>query len=169
MTRKAMRFARSALSAKCISTLSRSCWRASPPPRSIERRNPMNRKKAITAGVVVAYLAIAFFLVQFLAGIFYFLANKTLPHDVAIGSWWNYWHFYSDDPIQRKRLQFAIVFALLVVLGVPLLILNALFHKTRSLHGDARFATDGEIRKKGYMGHEGVIIGKRGSHYLTQR
>ena len=129
----------------------------------------VTRKNAIIAGAVLGYAALAYFLVQYLAGILYFLANKTLPLHVAVGTWWNDWHLYAADPIQRKRLQFGIVFSLIVVFGTPLLILNAFLQKVRSLHGDARFATDGEIRKKGYMGHEGVIIGKRGSQYLTQR
>ena len=129
----------------------------------------VTRKNAIIAGAVLGYVALAYFLVQYLAGILYFLANKTLPLHVAVGTWWNDWHLYAADPIQRKRLQFGIVFSLIVVFGTPLLILNAFLQKVRSLHGDARFATDGEIRKKGYMGHEGVIIGKRGSQYLTQR
>src|SRR5450631_2707266 len=109
-----------------------SSWR-----RSTSTRPSTTRKNAIIAGAILAYLVLAYFLVQYLAGILYFLANKTLPHDVAVGSWWNYWHFYGTDPIQRKRLQFAIGFALILVFGIPLLILNAVFQKTRSLHGDA--------------------------------
>jgi type IV secretion system protein VirD4 len=128
----------------------------------------VTKKKVLIACAILGYLALSFVVVQYLAGVLYFLANKTLPHDVALGTWAKYWHFYSVDPIQRKRLQFAMAFALIVMLGIPLLILNAVFQKRRSLHGDARFATPGEIRKKGYMRNEGVIVGKQGSQYLMQ-
>ena len=44
----------------------------------------MTNKKTITAGAILAYLLLAYFLVQYLAGILYFLANKTI-HNTGDG------------------------------------------------------------------------------------
>ena len=127
----------------------------------------MSKRKQIIIGCVIAYLVGAVFLIQVLAGALYFLANKTFPHDIGLGTWATYWHHYADSPTQRGRLQFAMAAAIFLVIGVPLLIVNALMQTTRSLHGDARFATTAEIRKDGMLGTDGVLIGKLGSDYIT--
>jgi type IV secretion system protein VirD4 len=124
-------------------------------------------KRRIIFGVVLAYLIGACFLIPMLAGALYFLANKTLPHDVSLSTWSTYWHFYAADPTQRKYLQFSIGAAVFIVVGIPLLILNAILHKDRSLHGDARFATTAEVRKDGLFGPAGVIIGKMAGQYIS--
>lgn len=127
----------------------------------------MTTKTKLVITATAGYLVLAVFAIQFVAGVLYFLANKTWPQDVELGTWANAWHVYSDIPIQRGRLQFAAGAAVFLVVGLPLLLINALMQKTRSLHGDARFATTAEIRKDGLLGTSGVLIGKRGSEYVT--
>jgi type IV secretion system protein VirD4 len=126
----------------------------------------MTTKKKVVIGCVIGYLVLAVFLIQFAAGALYYCTNKSWPHDISLGTWANYWNFYADNATQRGRLQFAMATAIFLVVGMPLLIANALMQKTRSLHGDARFATTAEIRKDGLLGSEGVIIGKLGNEYV---
>jgi type IV secretion system protein VirD4 len=123
-------------------------------------------KRKVTIGSIVIYLAAVILLSPYLAGCLYFLANKTLPHDVGLGTWLTYWQSYSSDPVQSKRLEFAMGATIFILLGIPLLIVNAIFNKQRSLHGDARFMTTSEVRGKGLLGSQGVIVGKMGGAYL---
>jgi type IV secretion system protein VirD4 len=127
----------------------------------------MSRKPMIIAGAALAYLAALFFAAQYLAGLIYFLTNKTLPHDVTINTWATYWHFYASDPVQGKRLEFSLGVAVIALLGIPLLILNEVLKKERSLHGDERFARYGEVARDELLGEEGLIIGKMGNRYVT--
>jgi type IV secretion system protein VirD4 len=85
----------------------------------------------------------------YLAGHVYFLLNKALPHDIDIGTWYLYWQAYSADRGQRKRLILAAVLPALLVFGLPLLMLLA--PRPRALYGDARWATEQEIREAGLL------------------
>jgi type IV secretion system protein VirD4 len=127
----------------------------------------MTRKQQLITASVLVYLIAAYFAAQYLAGLIYFLANKSLPHELTTGTWFNYWHFYARDPIQGKRLEFSLGCSLIALLGAPLLILNAIYHKERSLHGEARFATNSELAREKLFGEEGLIIGRMGGRYLT--
>jgi type IV secretion system protein VirD4 len=128
----------------------------------------MTRKQTVTSVAVAAYLILAFFGIQYLAGIVFFLANKALPHHVTVGTWSACWHLYAADPVQHKRLQGSIGFAALAVLGIPLLIVAATRKQDpASLHGSARFATTGEVQKDGLFAQGGVIVGKMERSYIT--
>jgi type IV secretion system protein VirD4 len=126
----------------------------------------MNNRRLAVGAAVLCYVVAGFFAAEYLAGAFYFVANKTMPHGITLGTWANYWHWYSSDPTQHKRLQLAAVIAGVVVYVVPLLIAAKLADKGRSLHGDARFATSAEVRKAGLLADDGIIVGKYHGRYL---
>lgn len=105
----------------------------------------------VKAAFILVYVCIGFVAAAYIAALAYFLMNKTMPTDVAMDTWYRYWTVYSADPIQRKRLIGSAFGALVVVYGVPLVLLTKLMGRPRSLHGDARWATEGEIRKAGLL------------------
>lgn len=108
------------------------------------------RTLAIMGGVLL-YAVLGFFLAEYIAGAAYFLVNKSTPTNITLDTWWQYWHGYSADPVQRKRLQMAAGVAAFLVYGIPLMIISAMGGKRRSLHGDARWATAAEIREAGLL------------------
>lgn len=125
----------------------------------------MNRKTAIAIAAGV-YVVLGLFLTMYLAGWLFFLLNKSMPQGVGLETWWLFWQTYSEDPQQRKYLQAALGIAAAVVYLVPLLAISALNQKSRSLHGDARFATQSEVNKSGLLADKGIIVGKFGGRYL---
>lgn len=123
-------------------------------------------RAAVVCGVLV-FLVAGFFAAEYIAGVAYFIFNKTAPENITFDTWVTYWQWYSGEPAQRKRLQAAAIVAAVVVYLVPLLFVSALANKRRSLHGDARFARASDIRKAGLYAENGVIVGKYNGSYLT--
>lgn len=115
---------------------------------------------------ILAYTVGGFFAAQYIAGATYFLANKTAPVGIEVRTWWKYWRAYSDDPAQRRRLQFSAGVGGLLIYVLPLFAVAALRNERRSLHGDARFAHSSEIRKAGLHGTKGIIVGKYNGEFL---
>lgn len=111
----------------------------------------MNGKTVAIVVAVLVYITLGFFAAEYIAGGAYFLVNKTMPADITTDTWLRYWSAYADDPVQHKRLQLSAIVAGILVYVVPLFIVAAARGQTRSLHGDARWATAGEIRKAGLL------------------
>ena len=122
-------------------------------------------KIAIALGIL-AYIVLGFFAIEYAAGAAYFLINKTSPVDVDLDTWATYWHWYSNDSLQRKHLQLAAGLAVILTYGVPIMIFAATRGKGRSLHGDARFATSAEVRKAKLFATQGIIVGRYEGQYL---
>ncbi|MES2899576.1 MAG: hypothetical protein V4723_07595 [Pseudomonadota bacterium] len=97
--------------------------------------------------VVLLFIALGIFAVPYLAAIVYFAFNKTIPAELLWDSWYRFWQVAHDDPVQRFRLFVSAGGALGGYLGAGLYPLFRAWSKGRSLHGDARWATDREIRK----------------------
>jgi type IV secretion system protein VirD4 len=111
----------------------------------------MSKKNIAILLAVLAYLIAGVFVAAYLAGILYYLVNKTLPEHVGFETWMQYWAAYSADHVQRKRLQLSAGVAFFIVYLVPAMIAASLAKGGRSLHGDARFASAVEIRKSGLL------------------
>lgn len=77
---------------------------------------------------------------------------------------YQYYHHYGEQTEVMKLLVVAALFAFVVMI---LPVVAFLIPKTRSLHGDARFANTAEIRKAGLFATKGIIVGKLGGRYLT--
>ena len=118
-----------------------------------------------TLGIVVFIAATAGAI--WLSGFLFFAFSKTNPMGKTdFWTWWTYWQFYAADPVVAKRLKVALIVAAVVAYGVPLVAIIAAMREVRSLHGDARFATAGEIAKAGLFAKTGIIVGKWGRRYL---
>lgn len=121
---------------------------------------------AIAVGLI-AYIVVGFFLAEYIAGAVYFMVNKTAPDGITLDTWMQYWTWYSEVPVQRKRLQIAAFIGAFLVFVLPGLVISALTSKRRSLHGDARFAYASEVRNAGLNGQKGIIVGKYNGQYLV--
>jgi len=111
----------------------------------------MSKKATAIIICIIVYAIAGFFVASYIAGNAYFLVNKTLPTDIGVWTWLEYWNAYRGDHIQHKRLQLAAGVGFFVVYIVPILIAGSVIKGVRSLHGDARFATLSEIKKSGLL------------------
>jgi type IV secretion system protein VirD4 len=99
----------------------------------------------------------------YLAGFFFLWSMHADPRRATPLTVAQYGYYYGDRPAIQRRLwgSSAFAFALIVIsLGAYLL------PRRRALHGDARFANRAEIAAAGLLGHEGIILGKRGRRCL---
>ncbi|QXB87639.1 type IV secretory system conjugative DNA transfer family protein (plasmid) [Acinetobacter lwoffii] len=125
-------------------------------------------KKILILLLAIFLAVVGFFIAKYLAGVLYYLANKTNPFpEVNLTTWGYYWDLYAHNvPAQKKKLQGALIAALFITFVLPALVIASLFNKKQSLHGDARFATTKEIQKSGLMGNKGILVGKYHNKYL---
>lgn len=88
----------------------------------------------------------------YIAGYTYYLLNKAWPQQVDPQTWYVYWQAYAQDPGQRKRLLAAAALPGLLLLAFLLIALAPLCRRrTRPLYGDARWATEREIKDEGLL------------------
>jgi len=86
----------------------------------------------------------------YLAGHVYFLLNHAMPRHIDLTTWYLYWQAYGADPRQRSRLLAALVIPA-ALLTTAILLPFLLPQPPRALHGDARWATEREIRAAGLL------------------
>jgi type IV secretion system protein VirD4 len=114
---------------------------------------------------VILILLLATFV--WMAGAFFYMFSGVNPlGQTGFTTWWEYYSHYQDDPAVYKKLKGAAMAAALVAFLLPLFIAVAAARKTKSLHGEARFANDSEIEKAGLYGTEGIIVGKHKNKFL---
>ena len=123
-------------------------------------------QRVAIAAVIVAYLAVAILATLWLAGALFFILHKSLPHNVGIGTWLNYRHYYWHDGHQRGLLMLSIFLAGIVALAPGFILSTMLSGRGPELHGSAKFATPQDVRKAGLMGDAGIIIGKYRGQFL---
>jgi len=95
----------------------------------------------------------------YLSAVIFLLLNKVHPRHAQFDSIAVYWEAYADDPRRRRQLVGSVAasgVALLVVLPFSLIVAA---RKPRPLHGDARFATTGEVQRAGLLdgGRQGAL------------
>lgn len=126
----------------------------------------MKAKTVVLSLLVVAWIGAGAWSLRYAAGGMYYIVHKTDPRQVQADSWQVYWSQYKDDPKERKRLQGSMGFAVFGIFGLPLILIALASGKSRSLHGDARWATTAEVRGAGLLADDGLILGKLGGKYL---
>ncbi|RRS01175.1 type IV secretory system conjugative DNA transfer family protein [Aquabacterium soli] len=126
----------------------------------------MKFKTVALSLVVAAWLGGGAWALRYAAGGLFLIAHKTDPRQVQAETWQEYWADYKDDKKERKKLQGSMGFAAFGIFGLPLLLYLFAAGKSRSLHGDARWATAGEVSKADLFAEEGLILGKFGDKYL---
>lgn len=122
------------------------------------------RAKAMAfSGLLLGGLLIALYLASYLFLIR--LASPLLPPAAATPmTVVRYWQQYGSDPYTRRWL-LGCLLAGSVPIGVA--IFAASRPISRSLHGDARFATKREVAHAGLFGQAGIILGRWGRQYLV--
>ena len=106
----------------------------------------------------------------YVSALLFLVLNKANPRQAEFTSIVNYWHLYARDAQLRKKLV-----ASMAVSGLGLLVVlpGALFAASRprrALHGDARFASPGEVAKAGLLSTEkaagpSILVGRLPSHF----
>ena len=130
------------------------------------------RKIATTIFVLlaVALLAAA---APYLSAVLFLAINKADPRQAHWLSIVQYWDFYKDDPLLRKKLVVSMVgsgVGLFVLL--PAVLLSAT-RQSRPLHGDARFANATEITQAGLLvtaksdSHPRILVGRYRGRFLA--
>ena len=123
-------------------------------------------KRVVLSLLLMAWLGVGAYFGHQIAGGAALLIHKKDPTTARDDTWESYWQTYQDDPNKRKQLKVAAAVPFLLFLGVPLILLLASLHTRRSLHGDARWATQGEARAAGLLADNGIILGKWGGKFL---
>jgi type IV secretion system protein VirD4 len=105
----------------------------------------------------------ALLLVSELAGALFLWSIHGDPRRATPLTLGQYGYYYGDRTEVRQRLLGAAAIALLLTAAS---LAAALLPRRRALHGEARFASGAEIKAAGLLGHEGIILGKRGRRCL---
>lgn len=71
--------------------------------------------------------------------------------------------YYRGDPLLHLWLQRGAMVSGMIAFVILLVLLK----RSRSLHGEARFANEGEIRREQLRAKSGIIVGQRGGRYLV--
>ena len=126
----------------------------------------MKAKTIFASLLVVAWLCAGAWALRYAAGGLYFIVHKADPRQVQAETWQEYWDQYKEDPKEKKRLQASMGFAAFGIFGLPLILIALAMSRSRSLHGDARWATVNEAREAKLFEEEGLILGKFGGKCL---
>ena len=130
--------------------------------------------RRIAAGAFAAVVATALLCAAvYFSGVLFLLLSKADPRQARWSSITTYWQLYSDDAVLRQRL-----FTAMALSGVGLLVilpgaLIAAARPRRALHGDARFASTGEVARAGLMDSANhpetpsILIGRFKGRYLA--
>jgi type IV secretion system protein VirD4 len=128
----------------------------------------MTRRATSIAAILLLWLVAGLLVASFAAGALFQIANRQVPHDVTVDSWWRAWESNADSPSDRRKLQFAAGAALVAVFLLPGLVWAKAANARRPTHGDARFARADEIRTAGLLTDErGIIVGRDRGRYLV--
>jgi type IV secretion system protein VirD4 len=126
----------------------------------------MKVKTVVVSLLVAAWLGGGAWALRYAAGGAFYIVHKTDPRKVHADTWQQYWDQYQDDPKEKKRLQVSMGLAALGIFGLPLILIALALSKSRSLHGEARWATVSEARAAKLLAEEGLILGKLNDKFL---
>jgi type IV secretion system protein VirD4 len=116
------------------------------------------RGTVLAAGIPVA-IVLAFFVASVVAWIYLGLPSaKFDPFKMPAFFW-----YYRHDPVVLKAFGAGMVVGL-VLTGI---MLWWLLKQKPALHGAARFAKEGEIRRAGFRADNGIVVGKKSGKFLT--
>ena len=112
--------------------------------------------------VVVSLLALIAGL--YLSGYFFLFFNHQNPRQTPPLTILKYGYYYGHNPALHKSLigSSAAGFGIIIIFALlPLIPCN------RTLHGDAKFATSLEIKKRGLLDGDGILLGQLNGKYLS--
>ena len=111
-------------------------------------------KGAVLLGLPLIFLACW----AWLAGAIFLQFNGYEMKEASLLTVYQYWYYYRDSDTTMGWLTGSVV-AALVVLLLPLLIV--IMPRKAALFGEARWATESEIRKAGLYAEDGIIVGRK--------
>lgn len=123
----------------------------------------VNAKTCIKYGVIVWFLALP--IIALHMGALLFCVWNGIPDSTASPIMlWKYHTAYAG----QKTVQLRLLVCLLLPL-ISLIVMTVFFFgkPKKSLHGDARFSTVGELENAGLFGNDGIIIGKFKDRFLV--
>lgn len=112
----------------------------------------------------LAVFGMALYLSSFIAGILFFILLKHNPFEATAWTWYSYAFYYFD--MYPGKLKLSGLVGAGLGFGIPIVLFLRHGPKKEALHGDARFATAGEIQAAGLQGDKGIIVGKHKGKYL---
>lgn len=127
----------------------------------------MKAGKAVGIGIGVLLGLVALSAAtDYLTGFFFLLLSKRNPMNATFLTAWQYWHYYGDAPAIAGRLKAAFFISAGICVLLPVIIYAQATAKRRELHGSARFATDGEVRKAKLDATQGILVGRHKGKFL---
>jgi type IV secretion system protein VirD4 len=129
----------------------------------------MKANKIALLVVITVWLVAGGWALRYAAGGVYLVIHKTNPSQVQSTTWGEYWDSYHDDPKEKKRLQGSMGVAAFLIFALPLIIAAIAMSKSRSLHGDARWATKTEAKDADLFEDDGLILGKLDGQFLMTK
>lgn len=129
----------------------------------------MKTKKIALIVVITVWLIAGGWAMRYVAGGAYLISHKSDPRQVQVSTWSDYWDSYKEEPKERKRLQASMGFAGFLLFLLPLIVAAAAMSKTRSLHGEARWATKTEAKNAQLLEDDGLILGKLDGQFLMTK
>ena len=126
-------------------------------------QRPVRRSRLGPAGKFVFGTVAGLMLAQYLAGYLFLWWVRADPREASPLTIVRYAYYYGYRADLRQRLAVSSAVAVVLVGAVALI---ALLPKTRSLHGNARFATRREIARAGLFARHGIFLGRFGRRYL---
>jgi type IV secretion system protein VirD4 len=130
--------------------------------------------RRVAAGAFAAVVATALLCAAvYVSGVLFLLLSKADPRQARWSSITTYWQLYSEDAVLRQRLFTAMGLSgagLLVILPGALI---AAARPRRALHGDARFASAGEVARAGLVDSTNhpdtpsILIGRFKGRYIA--
>jgi type IV secretion system protein VirD4 len=125
-------------------------------------QKPAKTRSGWALKLTLAGLA-AILVATYLAGFLFLWSVHADPRRATPLTVSQYGYYYAERPAVRQRL----LGSMALGLGVVALCFGlCLLPRRRALHGDARFATRGEIAAAGLLGRDGIILGRRGRRCL---
>jgi type IV secretion system protein VirD4 len=115
------------------------------------------------AGKISVVLLLALTAGLYVSGYFFLFANQQNPLSATPFTLFQYRYYYPDNPAIRNSLLSSAAIGFGLIMGLTALLL---IPRKRTLHGEARFATTLEIKQRGLLAGEGILLGQLNGHYL---
>ncbi|WP_459446888.1 type IV secretory system conjugative DNA transfer family protein [Erwinia amylovora] len=121
------------------------------------------QSKKAKIGLIGTMIVVALVGTFYLAGYFFLWRIKLSPYTATPWTVYQYWVSYNNIPHVVETLKWCMIFAAVICFGSCI----ALFiPASKPLYGDARFAKSKEIKEAGYLGNDGLILGKHNGRFV---
>jgi type IV secretion system protein VirD4 len=123
-------------------------------------------KRIVIVVLLLAWLGVGAIATPYVAGGLYLFGKKQDIGLVKADTWSTLREALRFNDKETKNLYMAMAVPIVFILGVPLVIYLLASSTTRSLHGNARFATMAEMKKAGLLADKGMLLGKSSGKFL---